>query len=41
VHEPDGTHVVEYAVVLKKSVPAELLVETVRGQQTVMKVEMA
>jgi hypothetical protein len=41
VHEPDGTHVVEYAVVLKKSIPAEQLTEMMKGQQTVMKVEMA
>lgn len=41
VHEPDGSHVVEYAVVLKKSVPVEELVEIVARQQTVVKVETA
>jgi hypothetical protein len=41
VHEADGTHIVEYAVVLKKSVSAEQLLETVKGHAAVMKVEMA
>jgi len=41
IHEPDGTHVVEYAIVLKKSVPAEQLMATLQGQQSVMKVDIA
>jgi hypothetical protein len=41
VHDPDGTSIVEYAVVLKKSVPADQLVETMKGQDLVMKVEIA
>jgi hypothetical protein len=41
VHEPDGTHVVEYAVVLRKSVPVEQLLDTLKGRDTVLKVEIA
>ncbi len=32
VHEADGTHIVEYTVFLKKSKPAEELLETLRAQ---------
>ncbi|HKW11391.1 MAG TPA: DUF4956 domain-containing protein [Gemmatimonadaceae bacterium] len=32
VHEPDGTHVVEYAVVLKRSIPADNVLELLRGR---------
>ncbi|HEY7237245.1 MAG TPA: DUF4956 domain-containing protein [Gemmatimonadaceae bacterium] len=42
VHEPDGTHVVEYAVVLKKSVPADKVLELLRAHgQPIRAVEMA
>src|SRR5436190_1227953 len=32
VHEPDGTHVVEYAIVLKKSISADQLLGILRNQ---------
>ncbi|HZI43186.1 MAG TPA: DUF4956 domain-containing protein [Gemmatimonadaceae bacterium] len=32
VHEPDGTHVVEYAIVLKKSIPTDKVLEILRAQ---------
>lgn len=41
VHESDGTHVVEYAVALKKSVPPEVVMEMLRGQGEVVGVELA
>jgi len=41
VHEPDGSHVMEYAVVLKRSVSPEQLVEMVRGLALVSNVEIA
>lgn len=43
VHEPDGTHVVEYTVFLKKTKPPEELLETVRshGGPDVVGVEIA
>jgi hypothetical protein len=40
VHDPDGTHIVEYAVVLRKSVPADQLAEMMKGQGSVLKVEI-
>jgi hypothetical protein len=41
VHEPDGTHVLEFAIVLKKSVPVEQLTEILRTQEPVAHVEIA
>jgi hypothetical protein len=41
VHEPDGTHVVEFAIVLKKSMPAEQLTDILRTQPVVRGVEIA
>ena len=41
VHEPDGTHVVEFAIVLKKAVPAEQLMGILRMQEPVAHVEIA
>ena len=41
VHEPDGTHVVEFAVVLKKSVTPDALLEMMRTHQAVQNVEIA
>jgi Domain of unknown function (DUF4956) len=40
VHEPDGTHVIEYAVVLKKSISVEQVMGVLRGQAAVAAVEM-
>ncbi|HEY2378483.1 MAG TPA: DUF4956 domain-containing protein [Gemmatimonadaceae bacterium] len=31
VHEPDGSHVVEYAVTLRKSIPADQVLQTLRA----------
>jgi hypothetical protein len=41
VHEADGTHILEYAVVLKKSIPPEQLMETVKRYEGVIKVDIA
>ena len=41
VHEPDGSHVLEFAVVLKRSVSPEQLMEMVRAREQVSNVEMA
>jgi len=42
VHEPDGTHVVEYAIVLRKSVPIDKVLEILRGQgEPIRAVEIA
>jgi hypothetical protein len=41
VHESEGTHVVEYAVALKKSVSPEQLLEILKGQAEVIMAEMA
>ena len=41
VHEPGGSHVVEYAVALKKSVPPEQLLEVLKGQSAVVSAEIA
>jgi hypothetical protein len=41
VHEPDGTHVVEFAIVLKKAVPAEQLLAVLRILEPVAHVEIA
>ena len=41
VHEPDGTHVVEFAIVLKKSVSPEQLLAVLRMQDPVGHVEIA
>ena len=41
VHEPDGTHVVEFAIVLKKSLPADRVLAIVKAQPPVAHVEMA
>jgi hypothetical protein len=41
VHEQNGSHVVEFAIVLKKSFPPERLVEVLKTQQTVESVEIA
>jgi Domain of unknown function (DUF4956) len=40
IHEPDGTHVIEFTVVLKKSLPAERIMEIVRAQTPVKDVEL-
>ena len=43
VHEADGTHVVEYVVTLKKSVPADQVLQLMRnqGSPTVLTADMA
>ena len=42
VHEPDGTHVVEYAIVLKKSISADQLLGILRNQgEHIQAVEIA
>jgi len=43
VHEADGTHVVEYVVTLKKSVPADQVLQLMRnqGSATVLTADMA
>jgi uncharacterized protein DUF4956 len=41
VHEPDGTHVVEFAIVLKKSLPADRVLAIVKAQPPVSQVEIA
>jgi hypothetical protein len=42
VHEPDGTHVVEYAVTLKKSISSDAVLQTLRAQgEPVRTVEIA
>lgn len=41
VHEQDGSHVVEFAIVLKKSLPPERLVDVLKTQQSVVSVEIA
>jgi len=40
VHESDGTHVVEYAVALKKSIPVDEVIDKVRGVEGVMSVDL-
>jgi len=41
VHEPDGAHVVEFGVTLKRSLPADRLVTILRAQQNVANAELA
>ena len=41
VHEPDGSHVLEFALTLKRSLPAERLMAILRAQQNVSDVELA
>jgi hypothetical protein len=41
VHEPDGSHVVEFTIVLKKSVPVETLMAILKTQAKVQAVEIA
>ena len=40
VHEPDGAHVVEYGVTLKRSIPADQVLEMLRGQTALSHVEI-
>ena len=41
VHEPDGSHVLEFALTLKRSLPAERLLAILRAQQHVASAEFA
>ena len=41
VHEPDGSHVLEFALTLKRSLPAERLLAILRAQQDVVSAELA
>jgi hypothetical protein len=41
LHEPDGSHVVEFALTFKRSLPAERLLAILRAQPSVSHVEIA